>query len=103
MDEVNYELCQLHLCDILFPPQRFLAFRIDGAQQIINIHYDVDECVEYGNCASMAAETLRNCVEVYEGRHHYVVVDVQDRYLFIAFPQYEKQRFQIIDKLVAEV
>lgn len=81
----------LQVGDPVLPPQVFLEFWSHRGQHIVKVHDDVHEGVDDANEGSVTAGEVFGAAPGYH-RHDGVVVQVQERYLVILFPQDEEDR-----------
>lgn len=75
----------------MLPPQVFLEFWSHRGQHVVEVHDDVHEGVDNADEGSVSAGEVLGATPR-DHRHDGVVVQVQERYLVILFPQDEEDR-----------
>lgn len=86
---IHFRTYNLHLCNVLFPPDISLVLRTESRHQVVRIHHDVydgiDEAGEDGMAAGQPFGT-------HPRQHHHagVMVHMQKGYLSILFAQNKK-------------
>lgn len=79
-----------YLSDILFPPQIFLDFRPKRRQGIIEIHDDMNQCVEQSKEPDDRSHRVDLETEPGEYRHDGVVIQMQKGDLGVLLAQHEE-------------
>lgn len=93
---------QLHLGDVLLPPQRRFQLRLEGGQEVVSIHDDMHQGVDKSQQRDVAsAHELGR--EVRAKDHSRVMVYVEEGDLPVLLPQHEKDRVQEIKDLEREI
>lgn len=65
MREYKDELDHLECCQISFPPNEFLIFRTHCGYHIIEIHNNMNECIEQCEKCTMTTCNIRNEIFLY--------------------------------------
>lgn len=81
----------LQVGDPVLPPQVFLEFGSHGCQHVVEVHDDVHEGVDDADEGAVSSGEVLGA-SPRDHRHDGVVVQVQERYLVILFPQDEEDR-----------